>query len=599
MSTWESETRRVVLAGQPNVGKSVLFNALTGKYVAVSNYPGTTVDVSRGVGEIGGGAAEFVDSPGIYSLAAHSDEERVTRSLLLAGPDAVVQVADMKDLPRALVLTLELLGLRIPLVLCLNMKDEALSRGCRVDVRRLSEILKIPVAETVAITREGLGELRSAVERACALSSSSGNRPPERPPSLPRAASAVFLRARREEAVAIAAEVFTAPGSSGVSGADRFLESLGRLCLRPWPGYLLAGAVLWGLYEFVGVLGAQTAVNFLEKTVFGSWVNPPLARAMEAIFPWVFVRDFFVGQYGVFTMALTYAFAIILPIVTTFFLALGILEDSGYLPRLSVLLNRFFKMVGLNGKAVFPMILGLGCGTMAVLTTRILDTRREKILATFLLALAVPCSAQLGVILGMTAGASGSVLLVWLLVMVGSLLGTGALASRILPGAAAHFILEIPPMRFPQWSNLFRKVGARLKWYLREVLPLFVYATAALFLLDAFGLLKDVERLASPFVSGTLGLPEEAAGAFLVGFFRRDYGAAGLYQMQRQGLLSLRQSAVALVAITLFMPCVAQWLMVVRERGMGAALAISGTVLMYAVAVSAALNQALLALGWR
>lgn len=639
--------KRLVLVGQPNVGKSVLFNALTGSYVTVSNYPGTTVDVARGVGELGGESVEIVDSPGINSLAAQSEEERVTRSVLLSRPDCMIQVADEKNLSRALALAMQLSELKIPMVLCLNMKDEAQSRGFKVDTDALSRMLGIPVVETTATIREGIEDLKRAVSKA-AVSSWKNDYPPEAARALLRIEALVpedarflcplllqnhlalgeipssyfglfseltprfeeirakFIRpihsvlaqSRQEQAALVAEQVLWRSSGAGSTALERFLDRLGHWCLKPWPGYLIAVLVLFGIYEFVGVFGAQVGVGFLEETVFGKVLNPLISSAARQWIPWKTAQDLLVGPYGTITMALTYAFALIFPIVGTFFLALGILEDAGYLPRLSVLLDRFFRLMGLNGKAVFPMILGLGCGTMAMLTTRILDTKKEKILVSFLLALAIPCSAQLGVVLGMASGLHFSVMGIWLGVLIASLLGTGALASRILPGAPAPFLLEIPPMRLPQMSNLFKKVGARLKWYLWEVVPLFIYSTAALYFLDRLGWLSAVENFLSPVVTGLLGLPEKASEAFLLGFFRRDYGAAGLYHLQREGLLSLRQSAVSLVAITLFMPCIAQWLVSLKERGLKATLGISVFVLGYALAVAGTLNRILLVWGW-
>ncbi|MBI2069610.1 MAG: ferrous iron transport protein B [Elusimicrobia bacterium] len=641
-------TKRIVLVGQPNVGKSALFNRLTGRYVMVSNYPGTTVDVARGMGLAGNATVEFVDSPGINSLVVLSDEERVTRSLLFSGPDLIMQVADLKNLSRALSLTLELAELDIAMVLVLNMKDEALSRGYQVDSLKLSQMLGVPVVETVATTGEGFEELQAAFLRAArpvkknvypaplakavwqaqqvlpvdirhlgALFLQNHLTPEELIPLLKRDTghealgrleqirrnaagpmSRLMAQSRQDEAGRLAAEVLKRPATVNLGKRELWVARLGAWCLQSWPGYLIAACVLWIFYEFVGVFAAQIAVDFLENVVFGKYVNPAVSAIVRTLIPWPFVGDMLIGDYGVFTMALTYAFALILPIVTAFFLALGVLEDTGYLPRLSVLSDRFFRAMGLNGKAVFPMILGLGCGTMAMLTTRILDTRKEKILASFLLALAVPCSAQLGVILGMASGMSHWVLAIWLVVTLGTLLGVGSALSRLLPGAASPLILEIPPMRVPIMGNLLKKVSSRLKWYLKEVVPIFVYATLVLYFFDAFGWLKALERWMEPVIAGFLGLPKQAAESFLVGFLRRDYGAAGLFQMQREGLLNVRQSTVAITAITLFMPCIAQFMMTVRERGMKAAAAISGFVLIYAVIVAGALNKVLLVMGW-
>ena len=270
-----------------------------------------------------------------------------------------------------------------------------------------------------------------------------------------------------------------------------------------WGWFFLAG-VLWALYLFVGHLGAGVMVDWLESTFFGEWLNP-LAEQAAAVIPWPLVRDFLVGEYGLVTMALSYSIAIVLPIVLTFFLAFSLLEDSGYLARLAVMANRPFKAMGLNGKAVLPMVLGLGCDTMATLTTRILETRKERIQVTLLLALGVPCSAQLGVLLGMVAILSGAGVTVWLGVVLLTLFVVGWLAARLLPGQSSDFILELPPIRQPQLKNIVVKTVARVEWYLKEVLPLFIAGTTLLFVLDKVGLLVLLERLIAPLVQGLVG----------------------------------------------------------------------------------------------
>jgi ferrous iron transport protein B len=297
-------------------------------------------------------------------------------------------------------------------------------------------------------------------------------------------------------------------------------------------------------------------------------------------------------------MALTYAFAIVLPIVGTFFLAFGVLEDSGYMPRLAVMVNRLFRVMGLSGKAVLPMLLGLGCDTMATLTTRILDSRKERILVTLLLALGVPCSAQLGVILGMLGGLSGPAVLLWVGVVLVTTLCVGYIASKLVPGEESAFILELPPIRLPQLKNILIKTLARIEWYLKEAVPLFVLATLFLFLLDRMAVLGAIQRAAEPLVQGWLGLPARTTGAFLIGFLRRDYGAAGLYSLAREGGLDPRQVLVSLVTITLFVPCIANLLIIVKERGWTTALWILAVVSSVAFGVGGVLNQTLHWTGW-
>lgn len=626
---------RVLLVGRPNVGKSVLFHALTGRYATVSNYAGTTLEL-RGA-RVGEGL-EILDTPGLLSLAARTDDEAVTRDELIGRPpDCVVHVVNARELASSLVMTFELARLGVPMVLVLNLCDEALARGRKVDARQLSSLLGIPVVPTVAVRGEGVAELKGLLP--------SGGRaaaPPPLPAELERAAAAcadalggprwallaltgddharrllveggaaseeamarvgrvrarfsrnpsfLFLNAARDRAQELAARV-SARGEARLGALARLLDALGRWSLRPVSGAVLACAVLWGLYQFVGVFGAQTAVEFLEDGVFGRWLNPAVSAWVARLSPWAWLTDVLVGPYGVFTMALTYAFALVLPIVTTFFLAFSVLEDSGYFPRFSVVTDRFFRLIGLNGKAVLPMLLGLGCGTMAIVTTRVLETRRERLLVSFLLSLTVPCSAQLGVVLGIAGGADPRVLWTWLAVVAATFFGVGWASSRAIPGAVAPFAVEIPPMRLPQPANVLRKVAGRLKWYLREVVPMFVYGTLLLFVLDRTGGLAWLEARATPLIQGLLGLPGQATGAFLMGFLRRDYGAAGLFQLHRDGLLDPRQAAVSLVCITLFMPCFAQWMVTLREQGWKVTALITGFVFAYALGAAALVNR--------
>jgi ferrous iron transport protein B len=351
------------------------------------------------------------------------------------------------------------------------------------------------------------------------------------------------------------------------------------------------------VYQFVGVFGAQTLVGFLEEVVFSRYINPAASAVIRTVLPVPLLRDMLVGEYGLITMALTYAFAIVLPIVATFFLAFGILEDSGYLPRLAVMVNRIFKVVGLNGKAVLPMILGLGCDTMATLTARILETRRERLLVTLLLTLGVPCSAQLGVILGLLGSLSATATVIWVAIVISSLALVGYIASKLLPGDSSEFILELPPIRRPQISNLAVKVAARMEWYLKEAVPLFVLGTFILFVSDRLGLLKIAEGLLRPVVVNLLGLPKEAAISFLMGFLRRDYGATVLYDMAQKGQLSNTQVLVSVVTITFFVPCIAQFFVTAKERGLKAAVSIALFTIIFAVGAGTLLNMALTTLG--
>jgi ferrous iron transport protein B len=374
-----------------------------------------------------------------------------------------------------------------------------------------------------------------------------------------------------------------------------FAERLSRATMNPITGIPILLLVLYfGLYQFVGVFGAGTLVDFLEG-VFEQRVNPVVNDLAAALLPWRALQDLFAGDYGIITLGLRYAIAIILPIVGTFFIAFSIIEDSGYLPRLAMLVDRLFKGIGLNGRAVIPLVLGFGCDTMATVVTRTLETRRERVLSTLLLALAIPCSAQMGVIFAILAGNPGA-LLIWGGMVGLVLLLVGYIASRILPGTNPSFYMEIPPLRLPQLSNVLVKTYSRMEWYFTEVLPIFILASILIWLGKLTGLFDWIIAGLEPLVS-FVGLPQETAVAFLFGFFRRDYGAAGLYDLASEGILSGTSLVVAAVTLTLFVPCIAQFAVMTKERGVKTALAIALFIFPFAFAVGFLLNQSLQALG--
>src|ERR1051325_3171601 len=308
-------------------------------------------------------------------------------------------------------------------------------------------------------------------------------------------------------------------------------EALARWTRQPLTGLPILLAVLYALYLFVGVFGAQTLVKLLEDGVFGRWINPAAIALFDRFVPIPFIRDFFVGEYGVITMGMTYSIAIVLPVVATFFLMFGFLEDSGYIPRLAIFCDRIFRLMGLNGKAVLPMVLGLGCDTMATMTTRILGTPKERLIAILLLALGIPCSAQLATILGILGGISFAALATLFAVVIGQMFLVGWLAARVLKGERSEFVLELPPIRWPRPGNLLTKTRLRVWWYLGEAVPLFLIGTALLFVLDRAGALTFIAAAGRPIVTGLLGLPASTAQILVMGFLRRDYGAAGLFQL--------------------------------------------------------------------
>lgn len=371
-----------------------------------------------------------------------------------------------------------------------------------------------------------------------------------------------------------------------------FRERLSRMTMNPLTGLPILLLVLyWGLYKFVGKFGAGTVVDFLEGSIFEEYLNPFIVKGAEYIIPWPVLQDLFTGEYGMITLGFRYAVALILPIVTFFFIFFSIIEDTGYLPRLAMLIDRIFKKIGLSGRAVIPMVLGFGCATMATMVTRTLATKRERIIATILLALAVPCSAQLGVMLALLSSRPKATFL-WAGIIGCVFLFVGFLTSRILPGERPSFYMEIPPLRLPKFSNIISKTYVRVKWYFKEVLPLFLLASFFIWVGKLTGLFDLIIRLLNGPVK-LLGLPPEASKAFLFGFFRRDYGAAGLYDLNKDGMLNGVQLVVSCVTLTLFLPCIAQFLMNIKERGWKTGLAISAFVLFFSFSVGYIVNMVL------
>lgn len=648
VSETEEGLKKIVLVGSPNVGKSVVFGNLTGKYVTVSNYPGTTVEVTRGKGKIGERKFEVTDTPGMYSLLSITEEERVARSMLLEEcPEVVIQVADSKNIERMLHLTLQLIEAELPVVLDLNLMDEAEGVGMKIDLQQLERELGIPVFATVATEGLGMDILKDRLtgyEKKGARSvkyeevlESAIQRIEEILPgeySLSKRAIALLLLQEDPGIIALVKgqmkgdykaledivqetkkrysqplnyvitlarqrEIEKLLSKVAISSRTRkvleFRERLSRLMMHPLSGVPILLAALYGLYQFVGVLGAQVLVDFLENGVFGEYINPFATRVVSSIIPWKVIQELLVDQYGIITLGIRYAIAIILPIVTTFFIAFSIIEDTGYLPRLAMLIDRLFKKIGLNGRAVIPVVLGFGCDTMATMVTRTLETKRERIIATLLLSLAIPCSAQMGVILALLAGNTRG-LWVFISVMAIIFLFTGYLMAKLMPGEKPVFYMEIPPLRWPKLSNVLTKTYTRVEWYFKEILPLFILASILIWVGKITGIFDLIVSILSYPVSW-IGLPGKASEAFLYGFFRRDFGAAGLYDLKQTGILSGIPLVVSVVTMALFMPCIAQLTITIKERGMKMALGMSAFIFPFAFFVGGLVNQALLILG--
>jgi ferrous iron transport protein B len=642
----------IALVGQPNVGKSVIFHRLTGRYVNVSNYPGTTVEVTRGALRDRPGQM-LLDTPGVLTLPARSEDEQATAHILLNEQlKTLVQVGDAKNLRRTVQLALLLAEAGVPMVLALNMMDEVRARGMTFDTGRLATELGLSVVPTVATGNEGIAALSSAMDvakvpvfrlayandieatvddlvgmlpkahlsgRVIALLYLAGDKATETwlasqaekqagsqnidlsalaarrellQEKFTEPLAEVLQRARMTAADAIVQRVMKNAGQTG----NALVQRIGQWSVHRWYGWPIVALVLYAVYAFVGQFGAGVLVGLLENDLFKGIINPWFQQLVTTWVPFVWLQQLLVGPYGLWTMGMTYAIALILPIVTTFFIAFGILEDSGYFARLSVLSNRAFKMLGLNGRAILPMVLGLGCVTMATLTTRILHTPRERLIVTFLLALAIPCSAQLGVVMGMLASYGMGAFLIWLGTVIFILFTVGWLSGKLVKGKRIPLMTELPPMRLPMLSNVAKKTWSRLKWYLMEVIPLFLIGAALMFVLDLIGFLPWLVKAGEPLVTGWLGLPKEASAALLMGFLRRDFGATGLFALGSS--LSPEQGLVGLVTLTIFVPCIASTMMIIKEQGLKTAVIMTGIIIPLAFLIGGLMHRALLLVGF-
>jgi len=640
----DHKVQSIVLAGNPNVGKSVIFNALTGSDADVSNYPGTTIDIARGHL----GKDELADTPGIYGVSSFNDEERAARKMILSA-DIVINVVSAITLERDLFLTVQLVEMGKPLILVINQWDEAKHRGITIDLNRLAAEFGVEVLTCVAVKDEGIEEIKAAVAKA-----RPGKIRPELleliEPILNQSTSAkeitqamAVLIVEGDEPTATAcgitspshrAEIYSfrrkfvndlVEASVVQSGSKRsFSNKLGKLLLHPIWGSAISFAVCYLIfYQMLGVWIAGNLVDFTEKQTMKVYYEPNIRRLAANVFPstinvgdkkfdfpqgtlqdlaaskeldqaisaktvpsdeiafnfWSYhnilsiLGNVFVGEYGLATLTVTYLIGLLMPLVIGFYLGLSLLEDSGYLPRLAVLVDRMMNKIGLNGRAIIPLILGLGCVTMATITTRLLTTRREKIIATALLGVAIPCSAQLGVVSGTLARAGGGAAwAVYLFVVIGILAITGVLLNMVLPGKSQGLMIDLPPMRLPRLNNVLRKTWKKSWNFLVDATPMFFLAGFVVTLAQMVGLLDLIIKVLQPIVVNWLNLPNDprTPTTFILGIVRRDFASFGLADVA----LTPVQAVTAMIVITLFVPCIATVGVMIKERGMKIALSI-------------------------
>lgn len=557
-------SRVIVLAGNPNVGKSIFFNAYTGQYVNVSNFPGTTVDIPKGKMADG---SHLRDTPGVYGLSGMSEEETVAEKSILSA-DVVINVISGLTLSRDLFLTQQLIDYERPMVIALNQMDEAKARGLQIDVQALEALLGVPVIPTVAVTREGLDQVVQHLSKA-----KKGYKTPDVPSpddlrmleDNPGERMKIYGH-RRHHVNAIASQVLTDTNVPD-SLSKRVSQEVGHLLLNPIYGVIAMVAVLLILYQVVGVWVAGDLVNLLENGIMLNHVIPVIQNVVTSVIPKdTFLFNLLAGEFGVLTMSTQYIFGVLFPLVLGFYLYISILEDCGYLPRVAVLSDGLLNRVGLNGRAVIPIILGFGCVTMATVSTRVLNSQRERTIASTLLAITIPCSAQLAVISALMAKAGGLIGWCVYLMILSTLLTTiGTILNKVLPGRSTSLVMDLPPMRMPSPKNILKKSWIRTKVFLVEAAPLFMLGSLIVAVLQTTGLLDTMQHALAPVTQTVLHLPGETAQVFIMGMVRRDFGAAGLLMMG--DVLSQIQVLTALVVITLFIPCLASATVLWKERG--------------------------------
>jgi len=595
--------RKIVLAGNPNVGKSVIFNNLTGLYMDVSNYPGTTLNMACGRynGDV------VIDTPGVYGVSSLSEEEKITRDIILAA-DVLVNVVNAVHLAQDLFLTLQIIDMGIPMVLALNMTDEAAREGLEINALLLENLLGVPVVSMAAESGSGMDELKRKIDLA---------KPGQSAPGLQERINQVSPPAGRREALLVLEGDQEVSRRFGLEpGTDReaiykgrrervnnlvalvvkesrkgesFTSRLGRWMLLPATGFPLLAFTLWAVYELVGVFFAQYIVDNTESFMTG-YYEPALRSLINGVFPpGTVVSTILTGQYGVLTLTVTYLIGILLPLVLGIFLVLSILEDSGYLPRIATLVDRTLIGAGLNGQAVIPMILGFGCVTMACISTRVLGSDRERRIAIFLLALGVPCSAQMAIIIAVLSGQGAFYMVLYVMIMLSVLLCTGALLGRFLPGETSPLLIELPPLRLPRPRNFLVKTWSRSYQFIKEAFPIFAGGTLFLSILEVTGLLRGLRNALQPVTVSWLHLPQEVADIFVMGLIRKEFGAAAILNLQMLPL----QNFIVLLTLSLTVPCIASTMVIFKERGLREGLAVWLAVFCLAILIGGMITRLL------
>jgi ferrous iron transport protein B len=576
----EAFKKRILLVGNPNVGKSVIFSRLTGVEVIASNYPGTTVEFTAGAMGSGDNRMQVVDVPGTYSLHPSNPAEQVAVQMVKQAAEheksVIVNVIDATNLERNLNLTLQLLTMNVPVVVALNLWDEAKHIGIRIDVEKLEHILGVRVIPTVAVTGEGIKELVTQFDNAC------------------EGECMIDDAERWHEIGRIIEKVQTITHKHHTFG-----ERLSDLTIHPWTGIPIAVVILFALFFIIRFIG-EGLITVAVNPVFDRLWYPLMMKLSGILKGYTFLHTLIIGQlidgkidfgqsFGVLTTGLYVPFGAVLPYIVAFYLILSFLEDSGYLPRLAVLLDKTLHMIGLHGLAIVPMLLACGCNVPGVLATRILETKRERFIAAILMSISIPCMAQTAMIFGLLGkyGPRGlfpvfiTLLFIWII--------AGVLMRFLVKGESPEIFTEIPPYRLPHMHTVFKKVWMRIRWFLREAVPFVLAGVILVNILYTLGIITFISRLAAPIITRVLGLPLEAVGALIIGFMRKDLAVGMLAPLG----LTLKQLIIASVMLTMYFPCVATFAVLLRELGFVDLLKAAAIMVLSATIVGTVLNTVL------
>ncbi|MBF0226376.1 MAG: ferrous iron transporter B [Desulfobacterales bacterium] len=641
MANNEQAVKKIMIVGLPNTGKSLIFSNMTGKFTLVANSPITTIKLKKAFCKIYNEIYEVIDTPGLHSLYIHSEEELIVRNAIFSErPDIIIQCIDANLLKHSLNLTIDLLTLGVPLVICLNAVDETSRKGMWIDSDTLSRTLGIPVVESIALQAKGVSEIKEAVLMAKTgkLNIRYGNIiedglsliEHDLPTDLYYRKTIAFLCLIND--TAITQYLKEKCGSIVLDKIEEDVEKVKRTfkgsiirVVNNFRNKLIDNLVeqvvkryklvpyeisktfatlsrhpVWGIPIFVGIMYIMFFMVVHVANNISDWMNNvfwlPVEQGINEIFPVGFVHDFLIGEHGVLSLGLANALLTILPILTVFFLMYNILEDTGYIPNLAVLTRKLLRQFGLSGSAIMPLSLGFGCKTMATVTTKILKSRKEKYIAIYLIAFGIPCAAQLGInmsILGML-GAKAFAIVFSLLIFIE--VATGIILNKIIKTQDEQelFIMELPPIRIPSPRLVLKKTYYRLYWFLRESLMVFIYAALTLFTFDKLGILNALKNFLNPIVKGFLGLPLSMVDAIILSMVRREAAGALMIDLIKKGDLNYVQSIIAVVLTSMLVPCFANIMAMINELGTKSALFMTLTINISAFLITGALNYVLL-----